>query len=106
MMQGRIIFLLEEPSMRVLLDDWLPRLFPGWVAGQHFQCAPHFSNPDVWRKPSVEVKRLVPAFQKNSGARVMAQHLKPENNHSKSLQAFVGGVRHMAAGMGYQEVLN
>ena len=40
-MQGRVIFLLEEPSMRALLDCWLPRLFPGWVDGQHFQCVPH-----------------------------------------------------------------
>lgn len=197
MMQGRIIFLLEEPSMRVLLDDWLPRLFPGWVDGQHFQCVPHegksdldrsiprklaawripgdrfvivrdndnadcidlkakmralctqgsrpdalirlvcqeleswylgdlaalaaaytqpnvdtaahrkrFAHPDDWRKPSVEVKRLVPAFQKSSGARAMAQHLKPESNRSKSLQVFVGGVRHMAASMGYQKLSN
>lgn len=191
-MEGRIIFLLEELSMRVLLDDWLPRLFPGWVKGQHFQCIPHegksdldssiprklaawripgdrfvivrdndnancidlkarlralcvqagrpetlirlvcqeleswylgdlaalaaafdqakadtpahrkrFTQPDVWQKPSVELKRLVPAFQKNSGARAMAQHLKPENNQSTSLQVFVTGVRRMAAEMGH-----
>ena len=178
--------------MRVLLDDWLPRIFPGWVDGQHFQCVPHegksdldrsiprkltawripgdrfvivrdndnadcielkarlrtlcarnghpntlirlvcqeleswylgdlaalaeafdqpkadtaahrkrFTLPDTWEKPSVEVKRLVPAFQKNSGARTMAQHLDPENNRSKSLQTFVTGVRRLAAEMGY-----
>jgi hypothetical protein len=194
-MEGRIVFLLEEPSMRALLDDWLPRLFPGWVNGQHFQCVPHegksdldrsiprklaawripgdrfvivrdndnancvdlkarlrvlcvnngrpetlvrlvcqeleswylgdlaalaaaFSrprvdteahrkrllHPDDWQKPSAEVKRLVPDFQKNSGARAMAQHLRPESNRSKSLRAFVAGVRHMAASMGYQDV--
>lgn len=159
-MQGRIVFLLEEPSMKALLDGWLPRLFPGWVDGQHFLCIPHegksdldrsiarklaawripddsfiivrdndntdcialkarlqtlcqqsgraetmirlvcqelegwyigdlaalaaafnrprldtaahrkrFAEPDAWQKPSVEVKRLVPAFQKYSGAR-------------------------------------
>ena len=193
-MKGRIIFLLEEPSMRVLLDDWLPRLFPGWVDGQHFQCVPHegksdldrsiprklaawrvpgdcfvvvrdndnadcvnlkarlrtlcvqagrpetlirivcqeleswylgdltalataldqskvdtpalrkrFAHPDDWQKPSVEVKRLVPVFQKSSGARAMAQHLslEPEKNQSKSLQVFVMGVRRLAQAMGY-----
>ena len=190
-MRGRIIFLLEEPSMRVLLDDWLPRLFPGWSAGQHFQCVPHegksdldrsiprklaawrtpgdrfvivrdndnanctdlkvrlqtlcaqagrpetlirlvcqeleswylgdlaalaaafehprvdtpahrkrLGNPDVWQKPSVELKRLVPQFQKNSGARAMARHLTPQNNRSNSLQTFVAGVRQMAQTMG------
>jgi hypothetical protein len=193
-MQGRIIFLLEEPSMRVLLDDWLPRLFRGWVDGQHFQCVPHegktdldrsirrklaawripgdrfvivrdndgancvdlkarlralctdggrpqtlirlvcqeleswylgdlaalaaafgqpnantaahrrrFANPDDVQKPSEEVKRLVPTFQKNSGARAMARHPSAENNSSLSLRAFVAGVRRMATAMGYQE---
>jgi len=195
MMQGRIIFLLEEPSMRVLLDAWLPRLFPGWVDGEHFQCVPHqgksdldssiprklaawripgdrfvivrdndgadcidlkarlrrvcrnngkpetlirlvcqeleswylgdlaalaqvfdvpkadtpahrkrFADPDNWRKPSKEVKRLIPAFQKTGGARAMAAHLRPERNRSDSLQVFVSGVRRMATDMGYQAI--
>ena len=186
-MEGRVIFLLEEPSMRVLLDAWLPRLFPGWVDGQHFQCVPHegksdldrsisrklsawripgdrfvvvrdndgvdcvdlkarlralcvqagrgdtlvrlvcqeleswylgdlaalaaafdaprvntpahikrFSDPDAWLKPSVEVKRMVPAFQKMSGARAMAAHLDPGRNRSRSFAVFVDGVRRFA----------
>lgn len=189
-MQGRIVFLLEEPSMRVLLDGWLPRIFPGWVEGQHFLCIPHegksdldrsiprklagwripgdrfvilrdndgadcihvkarlkslclqagrpqtlvrlvcqelegwylgdlaaletafdatgidtpahrkrFVDPDGWRKPSNEVKRLVPAFQKISGARAMALHLEPEGNRSHSLRVFVTGLRLLALGM-------
>jgi hypothetical protein len=189
-MMGRIIFLLEEPSMKALLADWLPRLFPGWVDGQHFQCVPHegksdldrsisrklkawnipgdrfvivrdndnadckavkarlqtlcaqagrpqtlirlvcqeleswylgdlaalaaafrqpgtntpayrkrFANPDGWQKPSVQIKRLVPTFQKISAARSMAQHLDPEHNSSHSLQVFVAGVRRIAAEM-------
>lgn len=192
-MQGRIVFLLEEPSMKVLLDAWLPRLFSGWVDGQHFLCIQHegksdldrsiarklaawrfpddrfvivrdndnadcialkarlhtlcqqsgrpetlirlvcqelegwyigdlaalaeafsrskldtpahrkrFTDPDAWHKPSVEVKRLVPAFQKYSGARAMALHLNAESNRSHSLQAFVTGVRRLAARMGYR----
>lgn len=192
-MQGRIVFLLEEPSMRVLLDDWLPRLFPGWVDGQQFLCIPHegksdldrsiarklaawripgdhfvvlrdndgadcaavkrslqalcaqggrpetmvrlvcqelegwylgdlaalaaafdepkvdtpahpkrFKDPDAWKKPSVEVKRLVPTFQKMGGARAMARHLSQENNGSHSLRVFVTGLRGLAEGLGYQ----
>jgi hypothetical protein len=191
-MQGRIIFLLEEPSMRVLLDDWLPRLFPGWVDGEHFQCVPHegksdldrsiprklaawripgdrfvivrdndnancidlkarlvalcnqagrpdtlvrivcqeleswylgdlaalslafdapkidspahrkrFIDPDEVQKPSIEVKRLVPTFQKTGGARVMALHLNVAGNRSKSLKVFETGLRRMAMQMGY-----
>ena len=192
-MHGRIIFLLEEPSMRVLLDAWLPRLFPGWAAGEHFLCIAHegksdldrsiprklvawgipqdrfvivrdndnadciglkarlqtlcqhsgrphtlsrlvcqeleswylgdlaalavafdqpkanspaqrkrFSDPDTWQKPSVEVKRLAPTFQKISGARAMAQHLNTQRSHSHSLRVFVAGLQRLASSMGYQ----
>lgn len=196
-MQGRIVFLLEEPSMRVLLDDWLPRLFQGWIDGRHFLCVPHegksdldrsiprklaawripgdrfvivrdndnadcidlktrlqtlcvqggrpetlirlvcqeleswylgdlaalamafeqpkadtpalrkrFADPDSWQKPSVEVKRLAPSFQKSSGARAMARHLDPTSNSSRSLQVFAAGVQKLAAAMGYPRALN
>jgi len=192
-MQGRIIFLLEEPSLRVLLEACLPRLFPGWVDGQHFQCIPHegksdlersiprklaawripgdrfvvvrdndgadcvqlkerllatchaagrpdalvrlvcqeleswylgdlsavasafgaprvdtpanrrrFAQPDACHKPSVQVKRLVPAFQKIRGARAMGALLEPGNNRSHSFHVFIEGVHRMAAEMGYE----
>lgn len=193
-MHGRIVFLVEESSMSVLLDAWLPRLFPGWVAEEHFKCVPHegksdldrsiprklaawkipgdrfvivrdndnadciglkarirtlcaqsgrpetlirlvcqelegwylgdlgalakafdasavdapanrqrYVNPDNWQKPSEQLKRLVPSFQKLSGARVMAQHLSSESNRSVSLQVFVSGVRKIAAELGYHD---
>ncbi|WP_240669075.1 DUF4276 family protein [Dyella sp. M7H15-1] len=60
-----------------------------------------YDQPDERRKPSVEVKRLVPSFQKISGARAMAQHLDPAINRSRSLQAFVQGVRRIAVQMGH-----
>jgi len=46
-MQGRLIFLLEEASMKVLLDGLLPRLFPGWQEGTHFKCIPHEGKSDL-----------------------------------------------------------
>lgn len=192
-MRGRLIFLLEEPSMKVLLDAWLPRLFNGWESGRHFLCIPHegkndldrsiprklagwrfpddrfvivrdndntdcialkrrlanlcrqsnrpdvlirlvcqelegwyigdlnalghafksakvdtpahrkrYVNPDSWRKPSVEVKKLVPNFQKYGGARSMAQYLEPLSNRSHSLNVFVNGVHNLAKEMRYQ----
>ncbi len=185
-MSGRIIFLLEEPSMKALLETLLPRAFPGWVAGQQFLCVPHegksdldrsvprklsawripgdrfvivrdndnancvdlkqrlaamcathgrpetlirlvcqeleawylgdlkalaeafdtpkadtpalrkrFADPDGWQKPSVEVRRLVPAFQKGSGARQMGQHLSIEGNASASFRVFMSGVQRL-----------
>jgi hypothetical protein len=192
-MTGKIVFLLEEPSMQALLDNWLPRLFPGWIHGVHFLCIPHegktdldrsiprklsswrmpgdrfvivrdndntnclglkskltqqcnragrpdtlvrlvcqeleswylgdlaalaaaYPNaridtpanqkryrskaPDDWHKPSAEVERIAPEFQKITAARLMAEHLDPERNTSHSLQVFVSGIRHIAAQMG------
>ena len=48
-MKGRVIFLLEEPSMKILLDGLLPRLLPGWIEGQHFQCVKHEGKSDLDR---------------------------------------------------------
>jgi hypothetical protein len=56
---SRVVFLLEEPSMKTLLDGLLPRLFPSLV----FQCVPHEGRQDLaksvprklraWREPGV-----------------------------------------------------
>jgi len=191
-MEGRLIFLLEEPSMKALLDGLLPRLFPGWEPETHFKCIPHqgksdldvsvprklnawripgdrfvivrdndnsdcvdlkrryltichaagrpdtlvrlvcqeleswyvgdlvalaaafedpklnspalrkrFNEPDTWEKPSVELKRLIPSFQKVGAARSMSSVLQPGQNRSKSFQVFVEGVRRLAHEMGY-----
>ena len=185
-MPGRIIFLLEEPSMKALLEVLLPRVFPGWVHGQQFMCVPHegksdldrsiarklpawripddrfvvvrdndnadcvalkqrltevcanhgrpntlvrlvcqeleawylgdlealakafdapkinspalrkrFADPDAWQKPSVEVRRLVPCFQKGSGARLMGRHLSTQHNASVSFRVFLSGLRRL-----------
>ncbi len=195
-MNGRIIFLLEEPSMKILLEGLVPRLFPGLRVLEDFQCVPHegksdlersiqrklrawrepgvrfvvvrdndnvncidlkarlmklcfdaersdtlvrlvcqeleswylgdlhalaaaypdchiatpalrkrFVDPDVWQKPSVEVKRVVPAFQKLSGARMMATALGVTGNRSRSFQVFLNGVDRVAGEMGYMREL-
>lgn len=190
-MMGRIVFLLEEPSMKILLQGLLPRLFPGWVEHEHFACIPHegksdldrsipkklkawripgdrfvivrdndnadcidlkarlrttceasgrpdtlvrlvcqeleswylgdiealalafdpkldtpmlrkrFAEPDTWQKPSKELERLIPAFQKGMGARLMAQRLRQTGNFSRSYNEFVEGLGRMAGQMGY-----
>lgn len=56
---NRVVFLLEEYSMKVLLDGLLPRLFPGLP----FLCVPHEGKQDLeksiprklraWREPGV-----------------------------------------------------
>lgn len=182
-MTGRVVFLLEEESIALLLDELLPRLFPGLVKGVHFLCVKHdgkkdleksiprklkawrepgvrfvvlrdndggdcvglkarltalcadngrsdslvrivcqeleswyvgdlaalatafdrpqinspafakrFANPDALLKPSVEIKQLIPEFQKRSGARAMGAALSVSGNRSRSLAVFISGL--------------
>ena len=56
---AKLVFLVEEPSMAVLLERLLPRLFPAL----QFQCLPHEGKQDLarsiprklraWREPGV-----------------------------------------------------
>lgn len=192
LMQGRIIFLLEEPSMKILIEGLLPRLLPGMQVGEHFLCIKHegksdldasiprklqawrnpgdrfvilrdndganctalkarfskmcvengrpdtlirfvcqeleswyigdlqalaeafeegrlnssslrkrFVDPDSWHKPSAELSRIMPSFQKGAAARAMAQTLDGARNRSTSFQFFVSGIRKLAAEMDY-----
>ena len=181
---GRVVFLLEEYSMKALLDGLLPRLFPQLV----FQCVPHDGKGDLeksiprklrgWREPGVRfvvvrdndredcldlkrslrelcavrpeqdcliriacqeleawylgepdaladafkkeslrrigsrarfrkpdavhyparaLSRLVPQYQKISGARALAGRLTREGNRSPSFQAMLDGVERLAS---------
>ena len=179
---GRVIFLLEEPSMKALLDNFLPRVFPGldflcvphkgkadlessiprklrgwrepgvrfiilrdndngncyalkerlrqlcregrrqdalvrivcqeleaWYLGQPDAMADAFSDenlrrlksraryrrPDDLAKPSQAIKRLLPEFQKTSGARRMASHLASEGSRSTSFTVFLDGIANL-----------
>ena len=56
-----------------------------------------FRDPDAVPRPSEAVERLVPEFQKVSGARRMARHLSRDRNRSRSFQAFVAGIEPIAA---------
>ena len=42
---SELVFLLEEPSMKVLLDDLLPRFYPTLS----FRCIPHEGKQDLER---------------------------------------------------------
>jgi hypothetical protein len=180
----RVVFLLEEPSMKHLLDALLPRLAPG----MNFLCVPHegkndlersiprklmawhepgtrfvivrdndngdcvhlkkrlrrlcsqgghpdsliripcqeleawylgelealatayqhpklarlaskakYQNPDALPKPSAEIEKLIPEFQKQAAARRMGALLSGEHNRSRSFQVFLAGVQRLAA---------
>ena len=51
-----------------------------------------FRDPDAVSQPSEAIRRLVPEFQKVSGARLMAQHLSRNRNRSRSYHALLAGV--------------
>ena len=54
-------------------------------------------EPDAVPRPSEAVERLVPEFQKVSGARRMARHLTRERNGSTSFRVFMAGIEAVAA---------
>ena len=56
-----------------------------------------YRHPDSRSKPSEDLKKLVPAFQKTDGARRMAQHLTREGNRSRSFAVFLDGIERLAA---------
>lgn len=57
-----------------------------------------YLNPDVVVRPSDAIARLIPGFQKRSGARRMAGVLS-RNNRSRSFQVFVEGIEGLYASM-------
>ena len=56
-----------------------------------------YRNPDAVATPSKAIKRLIPEFQKISGARRMSQFLSKERNRSTSFQAFLCGIERLRA---------
>jgi len=51
-----------------------------------------YRDPDAVVRPSGELERLIPEFQKISGARRMAGWLSRERNRSRSFQALIAGI--------------
>lgn len=56
-----------------------------------------FRNPDILGSPSNELMRVIPGYQKRSGARRIASHLEPGRNRSGSFRALVRALGDLAA---------
>lgn len=56
-----------------------------------------FRNPDAIAYPARELTRLVPRYQKVSGARALAVHLTREGNRSPSFHAMIDGIERLAS---------
>ncbi len=59
-----------------------------------------YRDPDRLANPSSELKRLVPRYQKLSGARAIGRHLDLDANTSRSFRVLVKGLRRLALEMG------
>lgn len=57
-----------------------------------------YRDPDAIQQPSAALAKLVPEFQKVSGARLMGSRLSEDGNLSHSFRAFIDGVRRVAVG--------
>ncbi|MFA7480196.1 MAG: hypothetical protein WC314_06790 [Vulcanimicrobiota bacterium] len=57
-----------------------------------------FRQPDKLASPSKELAKLVPSFQKISGARKMGACLSQDGNTSRSYQVFLEGVQRLLSG--------
>jgi hypothetical protein len=58
-----------------------------------------YRNPDAIQQPSKKIARLIPEFQKISGARRMAQHLSRDGNRSRSFQVLMEGIEYLISDM-------
>ena len=58
-----------------------------------------YRDPDSVQGAAEEVRKLVPMFQKVSGARRMAPLLSRETNNSRSFQVLINGLDRVAAAM-------
>lgn len=54
-----------------------------------------FRVPDAIAKPSRELERLIPEFQKGAASEGVSRHMVPDGNSSASFQVFVSGVRRL-----------
>jgi hypothetical protein len=56
-----------------------------------------YRDPDRLNNPSIELKRLIPSYQKLGGARIIGQYLNTEGNHSGSFNVFVSTIKNCIA---------
>jgi hypothetical protein len=56
-----------------------------------------YRDPDAVVRPSEEIEKFLPQFQKVSGARLMAKRLSRDGNSSRSFQVLVEGIDRLSS---------
>ncbi len=109
-LKAGLVSICKEAGAEAILVRIVCRELESWYLGdlaavekafdmkglRHLERKAKYRDPDHMVSPSREFKRLVPVYQKLMGARAMARFLDIEANRSKSLRAFVDGVRRLA----------
>ena len=87
-----LVFLLEEPSAKDLLEGLLPRLLPeGWAV----YYLVFDGKQDLEKQIVRELRKFIPDYQKRDGARRLGGLLDPARNQSSSFRAFCAGVQRL-----------
>jgi hypothetical protein len=89
----------EDTLIRIVCQE-----LEGWYLGEPDALADAFGgrqatyrNPDARPKPSSDLTKLNPSFEKSSGARRMAERMTRERNRSHSFAVFLSGVERLLA---------
>lgn len=79
------------------LGDWqgLAEAFQQPKLAQNTRLA-KFRNPDLLGSPSLELKKIIPAYGKRDGARRMARALDPARNCSRSFQVLYQSIQSLS----------
>jgi hypothetical protein len=97
---SKLVFLVEEPSMKDFLDGFLPRVLPADLPALDQALGTRFTSsrnrafkrdPDTVGSPSDELAKAHPAFQKRATARAIAPLITtdPAQNRSHSFGVFL-----------------
>lgn len=55
-----------------------------------------YQDPDRLGNPVIELRKVIPDYQKRDGARRISRHLDPARNRSHSFQVFIEAVRRLS----------
>jgi hypothetical protein len=65
----------------------------------HIDNKAKYRESDAIHKPSKEIVKLIPEFQKLSGAKLLAKHLTRKGNRSNSYRVFMDGIEQIFSQM-------
>ncbi|NET54759.1 MAG: hypothetical protein F6K47_00665 [Symploca sp. SIO2E6] len=87
-----LIFLLEEISIKIVLEKILPKLIPEEVSYKK-QNKRKFRDPDRLNSAKQELKNLVSEYYEGTHSKKIAPYLSLADNKSHSFKVLLDGIR-------------